>query len=143
MTKTVLPAMRARSTGQIIVLGSLTGYIPAQRLAAYSASKAAVNSYVEALAHEQRAHGIHVLLVAPSAVKTPLLTQATGGPRTIERLSRASCSSLMITPEKVLDDIDRALARRRSVILPGGRLIHALRRLSPALMWSLADRLDR
>ena len=143
MTKTVLPAMRARSTGQIIVLGSLTGYIPAQRLAAYSASKAAVNSYVEALAHEQRAHGIHVLLVAPSAVKTPLLTQATGGPRTIERLRRASCSPLMITPEKVLDDIDRALARRRSVILPGGRLIHALRRLSPALMWSLADRLDR
>jgi NAD(P)-dependent dehydrogenase (short-subunit alcohol dehydrogenase family) len=143
MTKAVLPPMRARSTGQIIVLGSLTGYVPSQRLAAYSASKAAVNAYVEALAHEERGHGIHVLLVAPSAVKTPLLAQATGGPRMIERLNRAASSPLMITPEKVLDDIDRALARHRSMTLPGGRLIHTLRRLSPTLMWTLADRLDR
>jgi short-subunit dehydrogenase len=143
MTKAVLPAMRARATGQIIVLGSLTGYVPSQRLAAYSASKAAVNSYVEALAHEERPHGIHVLLVAPSAVKTPLLAQATGGPRMIERLNRTASAPLMITPEKVLDDIDRALATHRSVTLPGGRLIHTLRRLSPTLMWTLADRLDR
>jgi short-subunit dehydrogenase len=141
VTKAVLPGMRARSTGQIIVLGSLTGYVPTQGFAAYSASKAAVNTYVDTLAHEERDHGLQVLLVAPNIVKTPLLDQAVGGPKSIQKLSQKSSSPLMISPAKVLDDIDRALAKGRSTILPGGRAIYAIRRLSPSLMWSLADRL--
>jgi NAD(P)-dependent dehydrogenase (short-subunit alcohol dehydrogenase family) len=71
MTKAVLPGMRQRGTGQIVVRCSITGYVPPRGVGAYSASKAAVNSFVETLAHEERPHGITVLLVAPNAVKTP------------------------------------------------------------------------
>jgi short-subunit dehydrogenase len=141
MTKAVLPGMRARGAGQIVVLGSITGYVPTRGLAAYSASKAAVNSYVEILAHEEKPHGIRVVLAAPNAVKTPLLAQATGGPKIIATLNEKVSSPLMITPDKVLDSIDRALTKDRSVILPGALAIHAIRRLSPSAMWALAERL--
>ncbi|WNG17893.1 SDR family NAD(P)-dependent oxidoreductase [Cystobacter fuscus] len=143
MTRAVLPSMRERRSGQIIVLGSITGYIPSKGFAAYSASKAAVNSYTETLDQEERGHGIHVLLVAPNAVKTPLLGQMSGGPAAIAALAQKESSPLMITPDKVLDDIERALARRRHVCLPGARAAYALRRLSPALTWALNNRLNQ
>ena len=143
MTKAVLPGMRKLAAAEIIVLGSLTGYVPSQRLGAYSASKAAVNTYIETLAREERQGGVHVLLVAPNAVKTPLLSQTTGGPKMIEKMSRQSSSRLMISPEDVLDAIERALKKKESVIKPGGKPMHALRRLSPALTWFLADMADR
>lgn len=143
MTRAVLPSMRERRSGQIIVLGSITGYIPSKGFAAYSASKAAVNSYTETLDQEERGHGIHVLLVAPNAVKTPLLSQMSGGPAAIAALARKESSPLMITPDKVLDDIDRALARRRHLCLPGARAAYTLRRLSPALAWALNNRLNQ
>ncbi|MFC9419875.1 SDR family NAD(P)-dependent oxidoreductase, partial [Bacillus mobilis] len=81
--KAVLPGMRSRGYGQIVLLGSLTGNVPSRGFGAYSSSKAAVNAFVETLAYKEKAHGIQVLLAAPNAVKTPLLTQATGGPKLI------------------------------------------------------------
>lgn len=140
VTQAVLPSMQARKRGQIIVLGSLAGYLPSTAFSAYSASKAAVNSYTETLAHEQKKFGLHVLLVAPTVVKTPLLAQATGGPKYLEELNLKEKSPRMITPKKVLDDIDRALARRQWVCLPGAAFPYAVRRFSPSLAWKLIER---
>jgi NAD(P)-dependent dehydrogenase (short-subunit alcohol dehydrogenase family) len=80
-----LPGMRARGGGQMVVLGSLTGYVPPPGFGAYSASKAAVNAYVESLAHEERRSGVQ-----------------DGGPGFIGRLDEKSSSSLMITSDAVL-----------------------------------------
>lgn len=140
IVETVLPAMRAHGRGQIVVLGSLTGLVPTQRFAAYSASKAAVNTYVETLAREERSSGIQVLLAAPTAVKTPLLAQATGGPGFVQRLNGETSSALMIGPDDVLDAIERGLDRKKTVITPGGRAAYLARRMSPGLSWWLADR---
>lgn len=140
-----LPHLRAQPTpSQLVVMGSLTGYVPMQKLAAYSASKAAVNSYVEILAEEERANGIHVLLVAPTAVRTPLLEQATGGPKFIGDLVGKASGLLMVTPDDVLDATERALARRprlkglippTPVITPGGGIALAGRRVSRRFAW--------
>lgn len=136
--KAVLPGMQQRRRGRIIVLGSLTGYVPTAGFAGYSASKSAVNTLVETLAHEEAPNGVQVLLVAPNAVKTPLLRQATGGPKAIAALAHKEKSPLMITPEKVLDDIDRALYRGKSVVVPGGVAPYLLRRISPRATWVLS-----
>lgn len=137
-TKAVLPGMRAQGHGEIVLLGSLTGYVPSKGFAAYSASKAALDMFGEILAHEEAENGVQVIVAAPIAVKTPLLAQAHGGPAYIERLSTRSSGPAMITPDKVIDEIERGLARKRPVVLPGGRIAHAARRLSPALTWRLA-----
>ncbi|SPF07198.1 oxidoreductase [Streptomyces sp. MA5143a] len=70
MTKAVLPHMRAQGGGRIINLSSVLGFVPAPYMAAYAASKHAVEGYSESLDHEVRQHGVRVLLVEPAVTRT-------------------------------------------------------------------------
>ncbi|MGY0063601.1 oxidoreductase [Streptomyces sp. LZ34] len=70
MVKEVLPHMRARGGGRIINLSSIFGIIPAPYLAAYAASKHAVEGYSESLDHEVREYGVRALLVEPGGTNT-------------------------------------------------------------------------
>jgi NAD(P)-dependent dehydrogenase (short-subunit alcohol dehydrogenase family) len=70
MTKAVLPHMRAQGSGRIINLSSVFGFMPAPYMAAYSATKHAVEGYSESVDHEVREHGIRVLIVEPGGTRT-------------------------------------------------------------------------
>jgi NAD(P)-dependent dehydrogenase (short-subunit alcohol dehydrogenase family) len=70
MTKAVLPHMRARKAGRIVNISSIVGFIPQPYMAAYSASKHAIEGYTESIDHELREHGIRVLLVQPAWTNT-------------------------------------------------------------------------
>jgi len=70
MTKAVLPHMRAQGRGRIINVSSVLGFVPAPYMAAYAASKHAVEGYSESIDHEVREHGVRVLLVEPAYTKT-------------------------------------------------------------------------
>jgi short-subunit dehydrogenase len=70
MTKAVLPQMRAQRSGRIINISSVYGFIPQPYMAAYVASKHAVEGYSESLDHEVREHGVRVLLVEPANTNT-------------------------------------------------------------------------
>ena len=70
MTKAVLPQMRAQGRGRIINISSVLGFVPQPYMAAYVASKHAVEGYSESLDHEVREHGVRVLLVEPAYTKT-------------------------------------------------------------------------
>lgn len=142
MVKATLPAMRRRQRGQVVILGSATGYFPSNKLGAYSASKSAVNTFGEVLAVEEKKNGIHVLLVAPNAVKTPLLRQAIAGPATIAKVADGKVP-MGLTTDKVLDSIERGLGRKRSVVLPGARAVYLLRRISPRLTWYIVGRINK
>lgn len=73
MVKGVLPAMRARREGQIIIIGSLAGLIPAPPYwGIYSASKYALEGYAEHLWREVKPFNIRVSLVEPGPFKTNL-----------------------------------------------------------------------
>ncbi|MGW5666314.1 SDR family NAD(P)-dependent oxidoreductase, partial [Streptomyces sp. NPDC003758] len=66
MTRAVLPHMRAQGSGRIINISSVLGFVPAPYMAAYAASKHAVEGYSESMDHEVRQHGVRVLLVEPA-----------------------------------------------------------------------------
>ena len=70
MTNAVLPHMRAQKSGRIINISSVFGFMPAPFMAAYSATKHAIEGYSESVDHEVREHGIRVLLVEPGGTKT-------------------------------------------------------------------------
>jgi NAD(P)-dependent dehydrogenase (short-subunit alcohol dehydrogenase family) len=70
MTKAVLPHMRARRTGRIINVSSVLGFVPGPYMAAYTASKHAVEGYSESVDHEVREHGVRVLVVEPGYTST-------------------------------------------------------------------------
>ncbi|OBC12013.1 short-chain dehydrogenase/reductase [Mycobacterium sp. 852013-50091_SCH5140682] len=70
MTNAVLPHMRKQGSGRIINISSIFGLMPAPYMAAYSATKYAVEGYSESVDHEVREHNIRVLLVEPGGTRT-------------------------------------------------------------------------
>jgi 3-hydroxy acid dehydrogenase / malonic semialdehyde reductase len=70
MTRAFLPAMLARRRGDIVHVGSIAGLEPYAKGAAYCASKAAVEAFVQALRLELVGTGIRQLVVEPGMVET-------------------------------------------------------------------------
>jgi short-subunit dehydrogenase len=77
LTSRLLPAMRARGRGAVIISGSIAGHQPLPRLAAYSASKAFDRLLGEALWGELRGTGVDALVLEPGPTDTEF--QATAG----------------------------------------------------------------
>lgn len=73
----ILPLMTARGYGQIGLVSSLAGYRGLAGAPAYSASKAAVRTYAEALRGAYRAKGVAVNAICPGFIRTPLTDQNT------------------------------------------------------------------
>jgi NAD(P)-dependent dehydrogenase (short-subunit alcohol dehydrogenase family) len=128
-----LPPMLARGRGALINFASIAGWVPNMHFGAYSASKFAVVAFSEVLHHENRDKGVTICCVCPATVDTPLLAQATSKPRIMETGPKP------IPPERVLDAIDRAVARREFWVFAGltTRLGWYFRRFVPGLMWKI------
>ena len=65
LTQAVLPQFRQRRAGVIVNVSSAVTYKPVPLVAAYRASKAAVNAYTESLAAELAPFGVRLHLVLP------------------------------------------------------------------------------
>ena len=68
--RAVLPFMRERGRGRIVLISSVAAITPIPFQTWYSASKAAINSYAMALANEVRPYGIKVAVVMPGDIRT-------------------------------------------------------------------------
>lgn len=68
----VLPAMVERGSGQIVAVASIAGLIGLPGAGAYSATKAAVQTLMDAFSVELRGRGVAVTTVNPGFVRTPL-----------------------------------------------------------------------
>lgn len=71
-TLTVVPEMLRRRHGTVVNVSSDHGRAPAAGTPAYSASKAAVSAFTESLAHECHGRGVHLHVLYPGWVPTPL-----------------------------------------------------------------------
>ncbi|PLW84368.1 SDR family oxidoreductase [Kineobactrum sediminis] len=133
--QTALKGMLARRSGRIIAFGSIAGHAPVPHMGGYCATKSAVNTYIEILQNELRDSGVRVHLVCPPAVNTPLIDQtlATDSPGSI---IEAKKSGRLANPEKIVDAIDKGVARDRDIIYPGeARLLMLWHALWPRLWW--------
>lgn len=71
----VLPGMLERQAGHLAVVSSIAGYRGLPRSGAYSASKAAITNFFEALRLELRTSNIAVTAIHPGFVATPLTSK--------------------------------------------------------------------
>jgi NADP-dependent 3-hydroxy acid dehydrogenase YdfG len=71
-SQAVLPVMKAQGGGHIVNISSVAARIAGTTASAYSASKAAVNVFSEALRKEVYRDNIRVTVVAPGVVETEL-----------------------------------------------------------------------
>ncbi len=70
VVQAVLPTMRARRGGRIVLISSIGGVLGIPFQAFYSASKFALEGYGEALGYEVTPFGIEVTLIQPGNVRT-------------------------------------------------------------------------
>ena len=135
IVKAVLPGMLERGAGRIIAFGSIAGHAMVPNMGAYCATKSAVNTYMETLQNELRGSGVHAHLVCPPAVNTPLINQTEGSdqPGSIQESQK---SGRLADPEKIVDAIDKGVAKGKDIIYPGeARLLMLWHTLFPKLWW--------
>ncbi|MEM9023831.1 MAG: SDR family oxidoreductase [Bacteroidota bacterium] len=70
--RAVVPAMRKAGAGKIINISSIAGQMGLPFRGFYSASKAALERYSEVLRLELEEFGIHVSVIDPGSIKTPI-----------------------------------------------------------------------
>jgi NAD(P)-dependent dehydrogenase (short-subunit alcohol dehydrogenase family) len=74
MTQLCLPALRA-ARGRIVNMGSISGLNALPLLGAYAMSKFALEAMTDSLRVEVAPWGIHVAIVEPGTIKTPIWTR--------------------------------------------------------------------
>lgn len=122
--RAVLPSMRRRRRGRVVVIGSVAGLVPVPYQSMYSASKYALEPIVEALRMEAAPFGIKVTVVEPGDVKTGftaarvLAAAAQGGESPYHARTRRAVEVMAKSeqagpgPEIVAGAVTRVLAQR-------------------------------
>lgn len=72
LTKALLPDMLAAGSGTIINMASVASFVGGGSGIAYTTAKHAVAGFTKQLALDYGAAGIHVLALAPGAIRTPM-----------------------------------------------------------------------
>ena len=133
LTHSLLPLLKSRESAAIVNIGSTFGSLPFPGFAAYSAAKAGMKGFSQALRRElwqERAVGrIEVIYVAPRAIDTPLNTAAVNA-------LNDDLGSKSDSPEAAARQIVAALAAGRGETHLGfpERLFAWLNGVAPALI---------
>lgn len=99
----VLSAMLRRGGGQIVAVSSLASYKGLPSAAAYCASKAGLNAYMESLRIQLHGRGVGFTTICPGFIKTPMTESNTG-------------MFLVMSPERAARIMVRAIRRRKKVV---------------------------
>jgi short-subunit dehydrogenase len=130
LTRLALPLLKQGRRPMVVNVGSILGHVGVPRRAEYCASKFALQGLSESLRLELASDGIDVLVVSPGTTRTEFFASATDGDTEPDWPRHAATS-----PEAVARQTVRAIRAGRREIIPSfwGRLLCALKRLSPAL----------
>jgi NAD(P)-dependent dehydrogenase (short-subunit alcohol dehydrogenase family) len=138
VTQAFLPLLR-RARGRIVLMGSIGGRMSTPFLGPYCASKFALEALADALRVELQPWGLHVSIIEPGSIATPIWTKSDEGTERmlknvredVERLYGRAVAALRhaaaetgrrgIHPDAVAEVVERALtaARPRTRYLVG------------------------
>lgn len=111
LTHRYLGQMRTRKSGVIINVSSSAGFQPIPFFSTYSATKAFVTSFSEAIAEENRLHGIKILALCPGATETNFFAAA--------RIKEPMQVKGMQTAEEVVETALKAIKKGKAKAVSG------------------------
>jgi uncharacterized oxidoreductase len=115
LTSLLLPTLRTHARGAIINVTSALAFVPLAMAPTYSATKAGLHSYTEALRFQLRDKGIQVIEVAPPRVETEM--DGPGGDGytvTVDDFVAQVIAQLAAEPEATEIVVDAARALRNA-----------------------------
>lgn len=115
-TKLALPFIR-QSKGEIVGVSSIAGYRGLPGRSGYSASKFAVNGFLEALRTELMEDGVNVMWVSPGFTKSNIRNTALNEHALSQGESPMDENALMDTEECALQILNAIKNRKRSLVL--------------------------
>jgi short-subunit dehydrogenase len=115
LTRHLLPRMIARRRGGILNVSSSAGFLPIPNFAVYSATKAYVTSFSEALRMELRGTGVSVSALCPGPVHTEFQEVA----RRPGARPDTGPGFVFVPVKQVVRDALAALEANRAVVIPG------------------------
>lgn len=129
LTEALLPLLRESAPSAIVNVASTAARVTRKGTGAYSASKAALASWSDALSMEELANGVHVGLVLPGFISTEGFPQA-------ELTAKPWTRWAVSTPERGAEAIYQAgVGRRAERYVPRAYwLAAAVRALAPGLV---------
>lgn len=130
----VVPRMVERGSGDVVVVSSIAAFTPMRKAGPYAAAKSYATAYARSLSLEVADKGVRVTAVCPGYVRTNLHERAGLG-----HLTRSVPGWLWMPASDVVRSAERALARGRSVVVPG----RIYRLASPFLASATAQRVWR
>jgi short-subunit dehydrogenase len=117
LNRALLPFMHARGFGAVVNVSSLGAVTPVSGTGHYASSKAALAIATEALRSELRGSGVHVILVYPGFVDTPMLREFKARRGLTPRMRRGLSLMPVGSPEGLARAIVRALRRERNTVI--------------------------
>lgn len=136
LTKAVLPSMRRRGRGRLVVTSSLLGKISIPTRSAYAASKHALHGFFDALRAEVYADGVRVTVACPGYVDTRVSANALtadGSARGVMDAVHAGGMAPAACARKIADAVE---AERPEVLIgPPQKYVVWLRRLLPSALF--------
>jgi len=127
-----IPVMKKQGKGTIINISSVAGHIAVPNMAAYCATKHALNAIGKGARVELMDTGVHVMTVCPGYVVTEFSANAMRG----KDQKRISGAQRGISAERVADAVlNGYLKHKREVIVPGrDRIVIFLYRALPGVV---------
>ncbi len=116
LARAALPGMLERRFGAIVNVASLGAFIPRAKSVTYSAAKAYLNTFSEALALELRGSGVRVQSLCPGFTRTGFHDSPDF---TAHRFKESIPAWLWDTPQHVVDTSLQALSENRLLCVPG------------------------
>ena len=110
LTQAVLPSMRERRAGHIILISSMGGHVSLPSMSVYTSSKFAVEGVGEGLAKELAPLGIDVTLVEPSGYGTQFIANAVPATTTMSDYDPARQLMQDFRSTAIRGDLQRSMA---------------------------------
>lgn len=116
LSRAVLPEMKARNRGALILVSSLAAFFTTAEYTVYSATKAFLNTFCQGLRDELAGTDVKVQAVCPGLVKTGFMHTELYGDFDYSAVPEA----FWLTPEAVVaESLERLRGRARPVVMAG------------------------
>lgn len=139
LTRQALPMLLAGGNGHVVFVSSVAGLVGTQYRGSYSAAKAALHLWANALRAELYDKGLRVATVFPGFVKTDVSRNAlTGDGSVLGTMDDAQANAMTATA--FAEKTAKALLQGKNYIVIGGfkeKLAAFISRLSPELLYKM------